>query len=72
MEESGKKYVKNSLEAFLNDKKNLNQILGVIQASGILKYKGELQKIFNDLRCDYEERPRYQEILKECQKQKWL
>jgi len=71
IEEIDRRYIRGSLEAFLSGKKNLNWIMGVIAKSGVLQYKGMLQEIFNDLQ-GYEKTPRYQEILKECQIQKWL
>jgi len=54
-----------SLEEFLEGKKDLNWIKGILLASGILQRKGELQGIFDELRA-YEDLPRYREILEEC------
>ena len=71
MKEIVRRYVKGSLEAFLEGKKSLNWIMGVIGQSGALQHKEMLREIFNDLR-GYEKLPRYQEILKECKRQKWL
>ncbi len=60
-----------SLEAFLDGKKELNWIKGSIKNSGVLNYKGMLKEIFDGLRR-YSELARYQNILKECQKEGWL
>jgi len=59
------------LEAFLEGKKHLNWIKGVIRGSAIIERKGELQEIFDELRF-YEGHPRYGEILTECQREGWL
>ena len=71
MEEIIRRLVRNSLEAFLRGEKNLNWIRGVIESSKVLSHEGMLQNIFDGLR-DYENLPRYQEILKECQKERWI
>ncbi len=71
MEEIVRRKAKGSLQAFLEGKKNLNWVKSEILTSGVLKYKGVLQEIFDDLQ-DYEKLPRYHEILKECEGQKWL
>ena len=63
--------VRGSLEAFLDGKKNLNWIKGTIRNSGALYYKGMLKEIFDGLRR-YKTLPRYNEILEECKKEKWL
>lgn len=60
-----------SLEAFLDGKKDLNWIKGSIRSSGALRYKGMLKEIFDGLKR-YSELARYQNILKECQKEDWL
>lgn len=65
------RYVRGSLEAFLNGKKELNWIKGTIKNSGVLHHKGMLKEIFDGLRR-YSGLPRYQSILKECQKEGWL
>ena len=71
MEEVDKERVKGSLEAFLDGKKDLNWIKGVIGKSRVLQRKGELQGTFDELRV-YENLPRYQEILEECKGEGWL
>jgi len=65
------RYVRGSLEAFLDGKRNLNWIKGTIGKSGVLAYKGMLKEIFDGLRR-YSGLTRYQSILKECQKESWL
>ena len=71
MERIVMRYVRSSLEAFLDDKKHLNWIKGVIAKSGVLEYQGMLKEIFDGLRR-YEDLPRYKEIQKECKKQGWI
>ena len=71
VEEADRIRVISCLEAFLNGKQHLNWIKGVIGKSGVLQRKGELHKIFNELRF-YDNLYRYQEILKECQKEGWV
>lgn len=65
------RYVRGSLEAFLDGKRTLNWIKGTIEKSGILHYKGMLKDIFDGLRR-YSGLTRYQNIFKECQKEDWL
>lgn len=65
------RYVRGSLEAFLDGKKELNWVKGTIKNSGILQYKDMLKEIFDGLRR-YSDLTRYQNILKECQKEGWL
>ena len=71
MEEVDRERVRGSLEAFLDGKQHLNWIKGVIGKSGVIKRKGELQKLFDELRV-YENLPRYWEILEECKGEGWL
>lgn len=71
LKEDVRRYVRGSLEAYLRGEKNLNWIKGVIEKSGALQHEGMLQGIFNDVQR-YENSPRYQEILGECQKEGWL
>jgi len=71
LEETVRRYVRGSLEAYLRCKKNLNWIKGVIEKSGALQHEGMLQGIFNELR-GYKESFRYKEIIIECQKEGWL
>ena len=71
MEEVDRERVKGLLEAFLDGKKDLNWIKGVIGKSRVLQRKGELQKLFDELRV-YENLRRYQEILEECKGEGWL
>ena len=70
-EEVDRKRVRGSLEAFLDGKKDLNWIKGVIGKSGVLRRKRELQEMFDKLRL-YENLPRYWEILAECKREGWL
>lgn len=65
------RYVRGSLEAFLDGKRELNWIKGSIAKSGVLNHKGMLQEIFDGLRR-YSGLKRYQSILKECQREGWL
>jgi len=65
------RYVRGSLEAFLDGKRTLNWIKGTIGKSGVLYHKGMLRDIFDGLRR-YSGLTRYQNILKECQKEGWL
>ena len=71
MEEIDRRWVRGSLEAFLDGKKDLNWIKGIIGGSGVLQRRGELQGIFDELGV-YENLPRYREILEECQRAGWL
>ena len=71
MAEIDRRGVRGSMEAFLDGKKDLNWIKGVIGKSRVLQRKGELQKLFDELRV-YENLPRYQEILEECKGEGWL
>ena len=71
MERIVMRYARNSLEAFLDGKKNLNWIKGVIAKSGVLEYKNMLKEIFDGLRR-YESLSRYKEIQKVCKKEGWL
>lgn len=65
------RYVRGSLEAFLDGKKELNWVKGTIKNSGILHYKGMLKEIFDGLRR-YSGLARYQSILKECAAEGWI
>lgn len=65
------RYVRGSLEAFLEGKRTLNWIKGTIEKSGVLYHEGMLRDIFDGLRR-YSKLTRYQSILKECQKEDWL
>lgn len=71
MEKIVMRYVRGSLEAFLDGKKELNWVKGTIEKSGVLHYKGMLKEILDGLRR-YSGLTRYQNILKECQKEDWL
>ena len=71
MEKIVMRYVRGSLEAFLEGKRELAWIKGSIASSGVLNHKDMLQEIFDGLRR-YSELTRYQSILKECQKEGWL
>jgi len=71
MAEIDRRGVRGSMEAFLDGKKDLNWIKGVIGKSRVLQRKGELQEIFDELRL-YQNLPRYQEILEECKGEGWL
>jgi len=71
MEKIVMRYVRGSLEAFLEGKKELNWIKGTIKNSGVLHHKGMLEEIFDGLRR-YSGLARYQSIFKECQKEDWL
>lgn len=64
-------YVRGSLEAFLDGKKELNWMRGTIISSGVLNYKDMLQEIFDGL-IRYSALSRYKKILDECIKEGWL
>lgn len=70
MEKTVMRYVRGSLEAFLDGKKELNWVKGTIKNSGVLHYKGMLKEIFDGLRRY--SGTRYQSIFKECQKEDWF
>ena len=70
-EESARRYVRGCLRAFLEGEKNLNWIMGVIRGSDVLKYEGRLREIFDDLGC-YEKSPRYQQIVRDCERESWF
>jgi hypothetical protein len=63
-EEVQRRRVMGCLEAFVEGKRDLKWIKGVIRWSGVLERKGELQEIFDELRF-YENVPRYWEIFEE-------
>jgi hypothetical protein len=65
------KYVRGSIEAYLENKRTLNWVKGVIKKSGILEYKNLLREIFDGL-AHYRETPRYRELLKESLRMGWL
>jgi hypothetical protein len=65
------RYVRGSLEAFLDDKKELDWIKGTIANSGVLNHEGMLQEIFDGLRR-YASLPRYKKILEDCRKEGWF
>ena len=71
MEEIDRRRVRGCLQAFLEGEQHLDWIKGIIGKSGVLQRKGELQKIFDELRF-YENTPRYKEIFEECQKEGWV
>jgi hypothetical protein len=70
-EEVVRERVRSSLETFLDGKKDLNWITGVIGKSGVGQRKRKLQEMFDELRL-YENLPRYWEILEECKRKGWL
>jgi hypothetical protein len=71
IEEITRRLVRNSLETFLRGERSLNWIRGMIESSGVLRQEGMLQNIFDGLR-GYGSLTRYQEILKECRKERWI
>jgi len=71
LEEYVRRYAQKSLMAFLEGKKNLNWIKGVIRVSGILRRKEKLKMIFYQLK-GYGDPSRYQAILEECKREGWM
>ena len=62
-------YVKKSMIAYLDGKKNLNWILGVIRSSGL---RGEpLMRVFEELES-YGRRDRWERALEACRKKEML
>jgi|GEM_PF-1870421 len=70
-EESARRYVRGCLEAFLEGKKDLSWITAVVRRSGVLEYEVTLRQVFKDL-GRYEESPRYQQVIRECEKEGWV
>jgi len=71
IEKSIIRYVRGSLEAYLENKRTLSWIKGIIKKSGILEYKGLLREILDGLQ-HLHKTPRYREILKECLREDWM
>ena len=69
IEEATRHYVLSSIRAFLEDKKNLNWVLGAIKSSGVRDQR--LKEIFNRLQ-HYGNTERYYEVLSACQNQGWI
>lgn len=65
------RHVRGCIEAYLQGKKSLNWVKGVIQNSGILELDETLKVIFSGLRM-FEKSPRYREVERELKKEGWL
>ncbi len=62
-------YVKRSMAAYLDGKKNLNWIIGVIRSSGV---RGQLlTRVFEELK-DYGDRMRWEEALEACRRKELI
>ena len=66
LETTNRRYAKKSLMTFLEGKKNLNWIIGVIRSSGLIG--GKLQKLFDELR-DYGDNERHFLVHQKCKKE---
>jgi hypothetical protein len=62
-------YARGALRVFLEGKKNLNWVLGMIRSSGVRG--SELAEIFQGIKS-YSAMDRYQEALAACRDQGWL
>ena len=69
MEEITRRYARGTLQAFLDGKKNLNWIVGVIRSSGMRGQR--LSEIF-ERQKGYGNSERYREALSACHEQGWL
>jgi len=69
LEETTRRYAKRSLQAFLEGRKNLNWIVGVIRSSGVRGPR--LSEVFRELQ-DYGDRKRFGAAYQACQAQGWL
>lgn len=69
MDEISIRYARGSLRAFLEGKKNLSWILGVIGSSGLCGRR--LSEIFEGLK-GYGNSERYRKALSACQEQGWF
>ena len=56
--------VEGSINAYLNGKKNLNWVVGIIRKSGISNE--ELRKLFSKFRKDHAENNRFKELERKC------
>lgn len=68
-EEAARRYAQNSLRAYLEGKKNLNWVVGVIRESGVRGAR--LADIFERFR-DYGDPVRYLQAKKACEDQGWI
>lgn len=68
-QQATRNYARGSLMAFLDDKKNLMWLLGVIRSSGVTGPR--LQEVFTALK-GYGNPMRYQEAHSACRAQGWL
>jgi hypothetical protein len=69
VEDVTRNYVRGALRAFLEGKKTLNWLVGMVRSSGL---KGQrLTEVFDNLK-GYGDPARYQEALAACREQDWL
>jgi len=69
VEETTRRYAQNCLRAYLEGKKNLNWVVGVIRESGVRGAR--LADIFERFR-DYGDPVRYLEAKKACEDREWI
>ena len=69
LEETTRRYTQNCLRAYLEGKKNLNWVVGVIRESGVRGAR--LADIFERFR-DYGDPHRYHQVKKACEDQEWI
>jgi len=69
VEETTRRYAQNCLRAYLEGKKNLNWIMGVIRESGVRGSR--LAEVFDRLR-GYGDPHRYHQVKKACEDQEWI
>lgn len=69
MEETTRRYAKRSLQAFLEGKKNLNWIVGVIRSSGVRGPR--LTQIFRELQ-DYGDKKRFEAAYQASRDRGWM
>ncbi len=69
VEETVKRYARNSLRAYLEGEKTLNWVVGIVRESGVRRQ--ELADIFDFLKT-HSETARYQEVYSKCKELGWL
>ncbi len=68
-EEANRRYALGSIRAFLDDKKTLNWVLGIIKSPGVRGQR--LREVLNRLQ-DYRNTERYYEIFSVCRDRGWI
>jgi len=69
VEETTWRFARGAIRAFLEDKKNLNWVLGMIKSSGVRDQR--LKEIFDRLQ-PYGNPERYKEVISACRNREWL